>query len=131
MLNRNTIKNLFISLVIMGLTSVIILFVVSALTYLLKWQAPQALVGITLTYILTGFVGGMLQGALEGALELRERVVHGLILGSVYMIILLLLSVVLVEKPGWDYVHLLMIWILLACSSVLGSFLSNIFCKKP
>ena len=131
MRNINMIKSFLIPLLAMGLTSVGVLFVVSVLTYLFKWQAPQALVGITFAYILTGFVGGVLQGILEGFLELRERVVHGLVLGSGYMIVLLILSVVLVEKSGWDYVHLLMIWILLACSSVLGGFLSNIFCKKP
>lgn len=115
----------------MGLTSVVILFVVSTLTYLLKWQAPQAMIGITLTYILTGFVGGIVQGILEGPLELRARVVHGLILGSLYKVILLILSVALVEEASWDYMRLIMIWILLVCSSVLGGFLTNIFCKKP
>lgn len=131
MLNRNTIKNLFISLVVMALASVLILFAVSALTYLFKWQAPQAMIGITLTYILTGLAGGVLLGILNGPVELRARVVHGLILGSAYMLILLRLSATIVENAGWDYMRMIMIWILLVCSSVLGSFIPNIFCKKP
>ena len=138
MINKNTIKSIILSLIIMGIVSIVTLVVLGALTYTLKWQAPEAMVGITFTYIISGLVGGMMQGVLnrrvasilENSLELRERIISGLLLGTSYMFILLILSIVFTQNTNWDFTRLIVLWILLVCSSVLGSFLSNIFCKK-
>lgn len=156
MINKNTIKSILLSLIIMGIVSVVMLLVLGVLTYILKWQASQAMVGITLTYIISGFVGGITQGVLlrrgpskikevevlgmasaKGALsslentsELRERMINGLLLGTSYMLLLLILSIVFTQNANWDFTRLIMLWILLTCSSVLGSFVPNIFCKK-
>ena len=48
------------SILLMAFISFLSLLVLSLLTYLFKWQAPQAMVGIILTYILAGFGGGLL-----------------------------------------------------------------------
>ncbi|MBQ8627272.1 MAG: YrzE family protein [Agathobacter sp.] len=138
MINKNTIKSIILSLIIMGIVSIVTLVVLGVLTYTLKWQAPEAMVGITFTYIISGLVGGMMQGVLnrrvasilENSLELRERIISGLLLGTSYMFILLILSIVFTQNTNWDFTRLIVLWILLVCSSVLGSFLSNIFCKK-
>ena len=39
-------------------TSMVSLAVVSVLTYWFKWQADKAMIGIVVTYILTGVAGG-------------------------------------------------------------------------
>ena len=138
MINKNTIKSIILSLIIMGIVSIVTLVVLGVLTYTLKWQAPEAMVGITFTYIISGLVGGMMQGVLnrrvasilENSLELRERIISGLLLGTSYMFILLILSIVFTQNTNWDFTRLIVLWIMLVCSSVLGSFLSNIFCKK-
>lgn len=131
MINKNTIKSIILSLIIMGIVSIVTLVVLGVLTYTLKWKAPEAMMGITFTYIISGLVGGMMQGLLnrragsipENSPELRERIISGLLLGTGYMFILLILSIVFTQNMDWDITRLIVLWILLVCSSVLGSFL--------
>lgn len=124
------IRNSLLSILAMGLMSVISLWLLGLLTYFFQWQAPQAMTGITLVYILSGLTGGVLLGILGGTLELRNRIVHGVILGTGYMVVLLLISVLVTGSMNWDITRLLMIWVLLSCSSILGSFLGDIFYKN-
>ena len=168
MICKHVLKTILISLIVMGIASVILLLGLGVFTYIFKWQAAQSIVGITLTYIISGLIGGMIQGVfsrgttcnvenvkisrkvsnmksvklqkaassksvasnLENSLELRERITSGLLLGTSYMLILLILSIVFAQNANWDITRVIVIWILLVCSSVLGGFLSNIFCKK-
>lgn len=143
MLSKTAIKSLIISLLAMALISVLSLFILSVLTYYFKWQAPQALVGITVTYILTGLSGGTLHGCLQyGFLakdykpqppELTQRLLSGGAVGLSYIAILFLLAIVLADGTQGEqieYSRWLSIGILLVCSSILGYFLSGFFYKK-
>lgn len=138
MANKNTIKTILLSLTVMGIVSIVTLVVLGVLTYILKWQASEAMAGIIFAYIISGLVGGMMQGILnrraafnlKNSLEVRGRVAGGLLLGTGYMFILLILSIVFTQNMDWDITRLIVLWILLVCSSVLGSFLSLTFYKK-
>ncbi|MGN1157832.1 MAG: TIGR04086 family membrane protein [Agathobacter sp.] len=124
------IKHILLSILVMMLTSLVTLCLLSLLIYLFKWQAPLAMKGITLTYILSGLSGGILYGGVSGRLELRDRLIRGVTLGTDYMLLLLLLSLMVTGNMNWDMTRLLMIWVLLSCSSVLGIFLGTTFVRK-
>ena len=140
MINRNTVKNILLYLILMGIVSFASLLLLGVLTYTLTWKAPQAMIGITLTYILSGLAGGILSGVLdrkgsgvaglEAKSEFCGRAAYGFLLGTAYMVILIAASTMFTENGRWDFIRLIMLWVLLSCSSVLGSFMSSIFCKK-
>ena len=140
MLNKDAIKSLILSLLAMGVVSALSLVALSFLTYTLKWYAPQAMMGITVIYILTGVIGGALQDCLEyGCLAkrfqtelptLQQRMIKGAILGTAYTAILFGLAMLLADGATVEYSRWLSIWMLLACSSIFGHFLMGIFYKK-
>ena len=53
-----------VPLFVMAVVSMLMLIGVSMLAYIYKWYADKALLGITLTYIIAGFVGGRVAQAL-------------------------------------------------------------------
>lgn len=139
MLNKKAIKPLIVSLLAMGLTTLVVLFIVSLLTYAFKWQAPQAMIGITLTYILTGVFGGILHGCMRYGFLAKEfteqpglgqRIVDGGMLGLVYMLILFLIALLLADGRELEYSRWMSIGVFLVCSSILGHFMTGIFCKN-
>lgn len=52
------IKKYIVALMIMLFTALMALLMLSVLTYMFKWQADKAMIGIIVTYILTGVAGG-------------------------------------------------------------------------
>lgn len=115
-------KNILVSIIVMGITAVIALLIVSALTYLLKWQADKAMIGIIVTYILAGFVGGQTQRRLSHEKNMYKKLFEGILLGTIFMMVLVLLSV-FVGNPFVISGRMLMIWMLLAGSACLGRIL--------
>ncbi len=139
-INKTALRSFLLPLIAMFLVSVLSLLIVSLLTYWFKWYAPQAMLGITVTYILTGLFGGLLQGCLQyGCLnkeysnenhQLRQRIISGGILGALYTLILFLMALAMSDDSRLEYSRWFSIIILLVCSSILGHFLTGIFCKK-
>ncbi|MBR4025971.1 MAG: YrzE family protein [Lachnospiraceae bacterium] len=134
------IKQIIVSILFMAITSVLLLFLVSICTYIFKWQADMAMLLITFVYILTGIFGGMLYGKRQrtenGSTDTSERslyfdkksgfgkkLLQGIILGSVYMGILIFISVFGLQNTIKDYVRLMLLWILVVGGSVLGEML--------
>lgn len=134
MLDRYTIKNTLFAVIIMGITSAIALVILSVFTYLLKWQAPQAQVGIILTYIISGFLGGVLPSMI-GERKKKEvkntenstkiTLIKGTTQSAIYMAVLLSISILLSANEKWDMVQILLVWILLTASSTLGIFIGE------
>ena len=116
------IKNTLLGLLAMVVVSVVSLIVLSTFTFLFKWQAPQAQVGIILTYILSGLAGGMVSAIFKnrGENSLSKKLISGFTLGTIYMVMLLLISIAVSANSQWDMGQIVLIWILLCCSSVLG-----------
>ena len=52
------VKRYIISVSTMVLVSVVLLVVLATLTYMFKWQADKAMIGIIVTYVAAGIVGG-------------------------------------------------------------------------
>ena len=106
-------KKYIISLSVMMLVSIISLVLVSALTYLFKWQADKAMIGIIVTYIVAGFFGGI-------CLRCKRKIAGAIALGTSYMF----LSVVCAYMGfgiSFDFSkRCLLIWLLITCSSFAG-----------
>lgn len=131
MRNKDTIKSFLLSLFTMGIVSVLGLLLLSALTYLYKWQASQAMIGITLTYIITGILGGVVYGVLKhGCPSLRERIVEGGILGGVYVALLFVLAMALADGHSIEYKRWFSMVILVVCSTIFGNFFADLFYRN-
>ena len=112
------------TIVIMVVISIICLWCVSLLAYKYKWQADKALIGITLTYIVTGFVGGLSQKVVDKeAKSMGRKMMKGMLISSMFVIGLLLLSMYVIENPFEMTSRFMMIWMLLMGSTCLGSVL--------
>lgn len=135
MLDRYTIKNTLFAVIIMGITSAATLVILSVFTYLFRWQAPQAQVGITLTYIISGFLGGVLPSMIGERRKKKEvkntenstkiTLIKGTTQSAIYMAVLLSISILLSANEHWDMVQILLVWILLTASSTLGIFIGE------
>lgn len=116
-------KQIVMPLLLMSFVSVILLLGLSALTYIFKWQADTALVGITLTYIVAGFVGGRSRKKLSEEITIGKKLLEGIFLGTLFMFLLWLLSMVIVQNQFELSSRFLMIWMLLIGSVSLGRIL--------
>jgi len=135
MLDSYTIKTTLFAVIIMGITSAATLVILSVFTYLFRWQAPQAQVGITLTYIISGFLGGFLSCIIGGRRKKKEvkntenstkiTLIKGTTQSAIYMAVLLSISILLSANENWDMVQILLVWILLTASSTLGIFIGE------
>ncbi len=109
---------------IMAVVSVICLLVTSVFAYIYKWQADKALVGITLTYILTGLVGGFVQRFFKGEVySMGQKMLDGICVASIFLFFMILISVFVMQNPFVISSRFLMIGMLLTGSACLGRLL--------
>ena len=118
------IKKYMIAISVMLVVSIVSLFVVSTFTYLFKWQANKAMIGIIFTYVLAGFAGGI---CLRNETQIgdRRRLIEALIIGTAYMLLLLLLSCFVFQIPFRFSIRFLMIWLLIVSSSFVAMSLKS------
>ena len=116
-------KQIVIPIAIMILTALILLLLVSLLSYIYKWQADKALVGITITYIVAGFAGGIAKKKLSDETDITKRLIEGIVLGSLFMLLLIGSSILFTENSFAVSGRFVMIWMLLVGSSCLGRIL--------
>jgi len=118
------IKKYMIAISVMLVVSIVSLFVVSTFTYLFKWQANKAMIGIIVTYVLAGFAGGICLRN-ETQIGYRRRLIEALIIGTAYMLLLLLLSCFIFQIPFRFSIQFLMIWLLIVLSSFVAMSLKS------
>lgn len=131
-------KAVAISILSMSLVSILSLILLSVLTYIFKWQANTAMIGITGTYILAGFLGGLTlkfaelwkgRKKEEGVQVQREntsvgtKMIEAISAATFFMGILLLLSVITTQEKFELSGRFLTIWMLLLGSACLGRIL--------
>lgn len=123
----NKIKKYVVILMIMFLVSVMMLLILSVLTYLFKWKADTAMIGIVVTYVLTGFVGGLSLRWMEerecektNRTRIRKKTIEASILSGVFIIFLLICSVFVFQIPFEFSVRVLMVFLLIWGSCFLG-----------
>lgn len=59
------VKKYGIAIGVMLISSLVVLFIVSSLVYIFKWQSDKAMIGIIVTYIIAGVTGGFMLGYLD------------------------------------------------------------------
>jgi len=135
---KKRITTILIGIMVMGVTSLVVLMIVSVLTYWLKWTADEAMLGITLAYIITGLVGGLAIKWIprlwsqrhkdillveEMDIGFGKKILEGALAGSVFMILLVILSAFLkldeIQMSG----RLFLVWMLLSGSTALARIL--------
>jgi len=124
------LKNYIVAIGVMIVTAMVSLLAVSTLTYLFKWQADKAMIGIIVTYILVGFAGGFVfkrvskkQNAEERKVGVLQKVLEVFSLSSVFMLLMIVLSTFVLQNPFEISGRLLMIWGLMTSSCFLGRIL--------
>lgn len=123
------IRSFIISIIIMLIISMFSLLAVSILTYLFKWHADKAMVGIIITYILAGFAGGVCLKWLgsrsydKEQIGIRQKAIDAFILSCIFMLLLFALSIFAFQNPFEITGRFLMICGLLVSSTFLGRIL--------
>ena len=116
--------DLFLTMVAMGFTSVLLLIGTGIATYFFKWQADTVLLLMTFIYIVTGFTGGIVHRSVcrenEKYNELFQKIGWGLFVGSMYLVLLLVLSVTAFQNDTFDIGRIFLIWFLIAGSGAIG-----------
>jgi putative membrane protein (TIGR04086 family) len=118
------IGNFVITLIVMMLVSLLCLCVVGILSYIYKWQADKALVGITITYILAGFTGGITQKILnKEKRKIKQKMLEGILTGLIFVGGLVIASVFIIQSPFMFSTRFFMILMLIIGSTCLGRIL--------
>lgn len=118
------IRNLILSIIIMLMVSMVSIVVLSILSYLYKWQADKALVGITITYILAGLIGGMAQKILNKEQKgIGQKMLDGILTGLIFVGVLWIVSIFITQNPFLFTTRFLMILMLVIGSTCLGRIL--------
>lgn len=112
-----------VPLFVMTVVSMLMLIGVSMLAYIYKWYADKALLGITLTYIIAGFVGGRVLKRLSEVKDMNKKLLESILLGVLAMALLVLFSLLVTDNAFGISSRFLMIWMLITGSASLGRIL--------
>lgn len=110
------LKALLISYVVTG----VFLLILALLLYKFNLEEQKVTMGIVLTYVVSTFAGGLILGKFVG----ERRFFWGLILGSVYFLLLLGVSVAVNHDFGSDGMNLITTMLLCAGGGMIGGMVS-------
>ena len=105
-------------LFVMFVVSIICLGVVSMFAYIYKWQADKAMIGIIAVYTVAGIVGGIMTKKMN-----RGTLLEVILLGTIYMILLPIASVLLFKNDFVFSTQFFRIYVVMICSMFLGRYL--------
>lgn len=122
------IKKYIFVICMMLIVALVSLLVVSVFTYMLKWHADKAMLGIVVTYILSGFAGGFFLGKYkkkenQANCSIREKLIEAICVSALFFILLGLISILGLHIPFSFSGRLLLILFLLTGSACLGRVL--------
>ena len=113
---------LSVLIVVMGmyLLSVVLLFLISAITYFRDLSGQIVEIGILVIYILVCLVGGFITGKIKKS----KRYLWGMVSGVGYFFVLLLVSLAMNGFSVTDPVGLLTVFIICIASGTIGGMIS-------
>lgn len=121
---RNPAVMLSVTLAIMYAVSGILLLVLAVLLYYFELSEATVKIGIVAVYIMAGFTGGIWCGKQSR----DKKYLWGLVAGSLYFVILFILSLVIKqgmeEEAAFETVRMFTTWILCAVSGMAGGMIS-------
>ena len=107
------------ALLMMYVLTGVLLFVMAFLLYKFQLEETFVTIGIIVAYVGSSFCGGVLMGKrLKASCGFL-----GLLLGTLYFLILFVGSVILNHGLPEDVIRMVAIWIMCGCSSMLGAML--------
>lgn len=109
------VKRYIICVSIMVLVSMVLLVVLTTLTYIFKWQADKAMVGIIVTYVMAGVAGGVYLRKTEKG-TLRKKLLVSLMASALFIMILEIPSFLIVRNEFLFSGRFLLVWLLITCS---------------
>ncbi len=117
---KNNVFRVVKTLVCTYITTLIMLLIMTLLFYKLQINNNKIMIGVYITYVLSNFIGGFIFGKIAG----RKKYLFGMMVGAVYFIILMLISVIVMKKP--DIITTDSLYALLACAGggMLGGMVS-------
>ena len=113
------IKKYAISLVVMMVTVIVSLLIVSTLTYIFKWQADKAMIGIIITYVLGGFVGGVSFRKSEKE-KWVKKILESFMIAIFFVIVATMISVLVMQNPFVFSSRSILILLLITSSVLCG-----------
>ena len=116
-------KKILIPLSLMSVYSIILLFVLSVFSYIFKWKADTALVGITIIYIVVGFLGGCSRKHFSYATGVFKKLLEGALIGTMFMVLLMMVSFFVIGNEIVFSSRFFLIWMLVVGSVSLGRIL--------
>ena len=118
------IRTLVICVMTMSAASLLSLLILSVLTYVFKWKADVVMIGIIATYIIAGLAGGLaLKIKRQENRNISKKMLEAILGSSLFMGVLLLLSMMVVQDAFVFSGRFLMIWMLMVGSCCLGRIL--------
>ena len=128
------IRNIIVGIIAMAVVSALCLLGLSVLVFALEWQAQKAMIGIMVTYVLSGIGGGLAmrwyenwekrcqssRGIIdENLVSVKEKVIEALCSSTFFTIILLILSLIMKMNGDIEFGRLFLVWMLLSGSTAL------------
>lgn len=107
--------------------SMLLIMGLSYVTFLRKWQAKEALFGIYVIYIFTGFCAGIIYKKVAQLSERRIVVCmfRGIEVGTLFLLFMVVVVLFYFKEKNIDIQKLMMIWMIITSSSSLGILLSG------
>ena len=124
-------KKIIIPLGVMGVSSTILILALSILTYIWKWKADTALIGITFIYMLAGFLGGVCKKRISDEGAIGKKLLEGIVVGSLFAIILFVISVFGMKNAIIFDRRFFVVWMVIIGSCALGSILKRFSFRRP
>ena len=113
------IRKYVVSLCVMLIVSMVLLVLVSVLTYVFKWQADKVMIGMIVTYVCAGVAGGVSLKKIQQR-KLKGRILDAFIMTAFFTVTLILLSRLLNLNAGLFSERFLLICLLIAGGSFIG-----------
>ena len=110
------LKALLFSYVVTGIS----LLLLSVLLYKFEWNAHLVSAAIVAVYVLSTVVGGIVIGKLVRT----RRFFWGLLLGNLYFILLLVITIILYRSLSGNGLNMLTAWILCTGGGMTGGMIS-------
>lgn len=110
------LKALLFSYVVTGIS----LLLLSVLLYKFEWNEPLVSAAIVAVYVLSTVVGGIVIGKLVRT----RRFFWGLLLGNLYFILLLVITIILYRSLSGNGLNMLTAWILCTGGGMTGGMIS-------
>lgn len=115
------IRKYILTVGVMLIVAFIMLFVVSILTYIFKWQADKVRIGIIITYVFAGFVGGYFSYKEERS-GVTKMLLEAMTISFLFIFLLLIASMIIQQSVFYLSKQSLLIFALIVSSVYWGNF---------